>query len=160
MTLLFKAIEIPHFQKIEYLEEFEWSDDLNPVQIGTVADCVHSVTVPAGITILQEGETHAFFCLLCEGHVEVIKENHSGSRKQILTLGPGKSFGEMSFFDGEACSASVIAKEEVILFLIDKDKFKILCDDSPAVALQIALNTLSSVSRRLRQTTGRLVDFL
>lgn len=101
-----------------------------------------------------------FFCLLCEGNVDVVKENAGGSSKKILTLGPGKILGEISFFDSGPCSASLIAKDPVKLLLFDKENFQKLSTELPGIALTIVVTLMSSLSKRLRQTTGKLIDLL
>jgi CRP-like cAMP-binding protein len=67
----------------------------------------------------------------------------------ILTLGPGKSVGELAVLDPEPRVASVSALEETRLFRIDKDAFDEVMADRP----EIAQGVIRALCQRVRDTT-------
>lgn len=156
----FDLTELPHSAKVSLLESSPWAHDLSPVQISKLAEYFDYYSIPAGVTVMQEGESNQFFCLICEGAVNIFKENTANESKFLQKFGRGKTFGEMSFFDGTPCSATVITNDVVNLLSINKSAFKKLCEESPAIALQLTLNLMSHISQRLRQTTGKLIDLM
>jgi CRP-like cAMP-binding protein len=68
--------------------------------------------------------------------------------------------GEISFFDKGPCSASLLVKDSADLLLLDRESFQKLSEDFPAIALVIVLDLMNGLSKRLRQTTGKLIDLL
>jgi eukaryotic-like serine/threonine-protein kinase len=65
--------------------------------------------VPAGATLLREGDAGDFFCVVVEGQVHVSK-----NKKLLTQLGPGECFGEMAYLSvsSHARGASVTAATE------------------------------------------------
>lgn len=142
----------------DLLATLEWVDGFNGKQIETVAPYFAAYKATAGTAILKEGNSHDFFALICEGSVDVIKQDHTGNPKTILSISRGKAFGEIAFFDEGICSANVVAKTENLLLVMDKHNFAELAEHHPPLALTIMLKIIKTISQRLRQTTGRLVD--
>ena len=65
--------------------------------------------VPAGATLVREGEAGDFFCIVIEGEMHVTK-----NKKLLGILGPGECFGEMAYLsvDGHERSATVKAQRD------------------------------------------------
>lgn len=64
-----------------------------------------------GAMILTEGKDNDKFYIVSKGIVEVVLPRPNQSDVTLLQLGPGKFFGEIAFFHGEKCRASVRASE-------------------------------------------------
>jgi CRP-like cAMP-binding protein len=156
----FKLVDLNHLQKIELLETFDLVDNLASNQIGTLATFLRAYLVTTNDPILTEGEKNNFFCLICDGEVDIIKSDLANNTKKLSSLGPGKIIGEISFFDQGPCSAGVVAKNEVTLLVIDRTEFNSLCEQATHIALEITLKIMRSLGQRLRQTTGKLIDLL
>lgn len=76
---------------------------------------------PKDQVIIQEGDDGQTAYLIQSGVVSVF--TYQGNRELLLTnLGPGEIFGEMSLLFGEPRSASVKAKKDCNLILINKNK--------------------------------------
>jgi CRP/FNR family transcriptional regulator, cyclic AMP receptor protein len=56
---------------------------------------------PAGITIINEGESGDFMMLLIKGMVDVLRRNRYNYPSRIAVAHSGHALGEMSMFDGE-----------------------------------------------------------
>ena len=110
--------------------------------------------------IVREGSTDAYLCLLVDGKVNVVKEGESGAPKELGSIGPGKTFGEMSLIDGERRSASVVAEERSTLVVLTGDGFSRLSLEVPRLGLKVLFKISKLLSQRLRQTSGALVDRL
>lgn len=156
----FVLLEMPHAEKMQLLEDSEWANEFTSIQLDCLAKYLKSYTLQSQLPVMEEGETNDLLCLLCEGKVDIVKQDGNGQVKKIQTLGEGKVFGELSFFDRGPGSASVIAQGKIKLLILHRDEFSILSAHSPAVALKMVLGLIKSLSQRLRQTTGKLMDFL
>lgn len=152
--------ELEQPEKTRLLWASDWAGDFNAIQMETLAHYFKFYSALSNIPILKEGEKNDCCYLLCEGKVDVVKENDAGKLKILQTLGSGKVMGELSFFDGAPCSASVVTKTEIKLLALHKKDFEVLCSEVPGVALIMALNLIKNMSQRIRQTTGELIDKL
>ncbi|MEO8402833.1 MAG: cyclic nucleotide-binding domain-containing protein [Gammaproteobacteria bacterium] len=153
-------LEISLRERITLLETSNWVEDLNPRQIDQLAYYFKAYSAPVNTYILREGDPSELFCLLCDGAVDILKESGSGQKKILQTLGAGKAFGEIAFFDHGTCSASIVAKKTSTLLIMDQEAFKKLCDEASSLALQITLKVVHLLSQRLRHTTGKLIDLI
>lgn len=85
----------------------------------------HAAKFTKGQVIIKEKDTDGsnMFVIL-EGHVGVYKDYQTPNEKQIATLGAGNFFGEMTLFLHKARSATVVAANDVTVFVIErKDAF-------------------------------------
>ena len=110
--------------------------------------------------IVREGGHEVYLCLLVDGKVRVEKEGDRRVAKSLGSVGPGKTFGEMSLIDGEPRSASIIAEEAATLLVLTGDDFQSLSVEVPRLAIKILLKISKVMSQRLRQTTGALLNHL
>jgi CRP-like cAMP-binding protein len=113
--------------------------------LASVAAIADEVDVSPGETLIREGEYGDCMYVIVDGEVRV----HSGDRT-ILTLGPGKSVGELAVLDPEPRSASVSALHDTHLFRIERDAFDEVMADRP----EIARGVIRALCQRLRMTTA------
>ena len=112
--------------------------------LAAVSAITDEVDLEPDETFIHEGELGDCMYIIVNGEVRV----HSGDRT-ILTLGSGKSVGELAVLDPEPRSASVTALTEAQLFRIHKDAFKEVMSDRP----EIAIGVIRSLCQRVRMTT-------
>lgn len=144
----------------EALSENPLFADLRWAELKTIAGFMQGYRAEAGSTIFEEGESGTYLCLLLEGQVDVVKENHDGERRVVASLGPGKTFGEMAVIDGERRSATALAAQASQLAILTRGNFDRLLADFPALASHLVLRLARVMSQRLRVVSGQLVDFL
>jgi len=145
---------------IELLETAKWADDLSRKEVEVLAGYFRLYTAEKGSVIVRESSRDVYLCLLLDGKVQVTKEGDSHAAKSLGSIGPGKTFGEMSLIDGEPRSASIIAEEAATLLVLPGDDFERLSSDVPRLAIKVLLKIAKVVSQRLRQTTGVLLNHL
>ena len=80
--------------------------------------------------------------------------------RALAEIDSGKAFGEMSLIDGEPRSASAKAAEATTVLTIDKHSFIRLIDEHPRLGVKLIVKLARRISRALRQTNIRLVEFL
>jgi CRP/FNR family transcriptional regulator, cyclic AMP receptor protein len=66
----------------------------------------------------------------------------------LSVLNPGDFFGEISLFDGKPRSANVVALEDTVLLVLEREVFMTHLKASPTMALRM----LESMSNRLRRS--------
>ncbi len=144
----------------QLLELSDWVDDLTTLQTESLAPYFQAYAAQPGTVILKENKPAGFFCFICEGAVDVIKENSAGKFKKLKTLEKGKAFGEMAFFDHIPSSASIVVKQQATLLIMEERDFESLCIDFPYLALKITINLIRTLSSRLREASGKLIDLI
>ena len=83
--------------------------------------------VPAAASLVHEGESGDFFCIVVEGEMRVTK-----NKKLLSVLGPGECFGEMAYLstEGHARGATVTASRDsrvVRMRVADLEQATIAC---------------------------------
>src|SRR4051812_11236164 len=66
----------------------------------------------AGEIIVRMGDPGSTLYVVRSGRVNVVRDQESGATVTLASFGPGEFFGELSIFDGEKRSATVIAVED------------------------------------------------
>ena len=106
----------------------------------------------AGEEIIRMGEFGATMYVIRAGRVNVVRERPSGEAVVLASLGPGEFFGELSIFDSETRSATVVAVEDTELLALGRlDVVRVVNRNS-----ELALSLLKSLSARLRAADERL----
>jgi CRP-like cAMP-binding protein len=110
-------------------------------ELGFIASRTDEVTVPAGKTLIKQGEPGEAFYILLDGEAEVDIDG-----KPRRTLKAGEFFGEISMLDRGAGTATVLTKTPVKLMVMSHSQFRdaIKADDS------ILVKVLQVMGQRLR----------
>ena len=90
----------------------------------------------AGHQIVGQGDTGYGLYNIQTGRVNVTRETDGGSR-QVRTMGPGESFGEIALLDDQPRSATVTAIEPTTVLLLDKWQFRGELNSHPEIALAL-----------------------
>ncbi|NLB34496.1 MAG: cyclic nucleotide-binding domain-containing protein [Elusimicrobia bacterium] len=98
--------------------------------------------------IFKEGDIGDSMYILNSGEVEITKEGRTLAR-----LSAGSLFGEMSFFEADTRSASVIACGDVSLFKINNSDFQEFLFKYPDAGMSFLMEMTEEISRRLRRTS-------
>lgn len=135
---------LPIIEKVAILKSVKIFADTPDYVLASVAGIVDEVEVAPEETFIQEGALGDCMYIIIDGEVRV----HSGA-KTILTLGAGKSVGELAVLDPEPRVASVTALQETRLFRINQDAFDEVMADRP----EIARGVIRALCQRVRDTT-------
>ena len=79
---------------------------------------------------------------------------------QGFSYGELKIIGEMALLDNERRSATCIADTHCRLFVLDRSSLKKLEAEAPLLAYRFMRCLALLLSRRLRRTSGMLVEYL
>lgn len=106
---------------------------LNHQQMLQATHMIQERIVPAGKTIIQQGEQVSSFYMIRRGEVSILLNNPASGEIIAANLGPGDFFGEVELMRGGNSIASVRAwdKEPVELVTLPHDTFCKLIQGSP-----------------------------
>ena len=155
-----KAVRQPKDQKASVLEAIPWLMDMQFRELRDLAYYIDGYLLREGSVLFHEGEEDPYLVIIVNGSIDIIKQDSSQNPQLVATLKEGKVFGEMSLLDGEPRSATAIAKDEVTIFVLTKERYLSLQKMEPAVALRITLKMAKAISQKLRQTTGQWVELV
>ena len=152
----------PSFQAqlLAMLQGSQFFGDFPAPEIETLTRYVQAYSAAPGTVIFREGDRGGFMCLVIEGGAEIFKQDNKYGSKRIGAIEPGKTVGEMALVDGEQRSATCTCPEQSTLVMLTREQFVRIIREHPALSVNILLKIVTMMSRRLRQTSGQLVDYL
>lgn len=152
-----------HYEKyVKYaqiLEKTKWADEFSWDHIRKICNYIHPVMAKKGAVVFREGDKEDTFGIIVKGSIDILKKSDHESRK-VATLQSSQTFGEMALLDGEPRSATGVAAEDSIIFFISKKNLLDIAEDHPKLGFQIIWKISKLLSRHLRNTTGKLVDYM
>jgi uncharacterized membrane protein len=128
---------------------FQYLDDEKREILARQLDAVR---LPAGELVFQVNDPGGTMFVIRQGAVEVFFKDDTGERIVLERPGPGEVFGELSFLDGGARSASVLVVEDLEALAVDRDDLDQLFRLHPESGLDI----IAAMGGRLRRTVQLL----
>ena len=126
-----EAVEI-----CEFLQTSQVFQNLSPTELSNVAEKMSKRRHPANTEIIHQGDEGDEFFLIGEGSVEV--RVHDGTSDQrVADLGRGEFFGEAALISGDPRNATVVSREEVLLYVLGEHEFRESLDASPSFKEQL-----------------------
>lgn len=144
----------------ELLDGAELCRGLGWEEVRTLADYVSAHEADAGYELFAEGTPGGALYILISGRVETRKDGETHRRNVISVESSGRSIGEMALVDGEPRSATCVVTDPALLLCLTRDNFRKLGEKHAALALHLTLRIARQMSRRLRATSGQLVEYL
>jgi CRP-like cAMP-binding protein len=114
----------------------------------------------AGDAVFREGDPGDWMGILVSGEIHVRKEADTRDTRVVAIESRRRAIGEMALVDGEPRSATCIAAMASSLLVLSRESFRRLGRERPALALEEMHRIARLISRRLRTTSGRLVEHL
>ncbi|MCP4672453.1 MAG: cyclic nucleotide-binding domain-containing protein [Desulfobacula sp.] len=143
----------------QILEKTKWADEFSWEDVRTICHYIRPVSAKKGAVIFKEGAQEESLGIIVKGAINIFKQSDNEIKK-IARLKASQTFGEMALLDGEPRSASGVASEDTIIFFISKKNLIDIASDHPKLGFQILWKISKLISRHLRRTTGKLVDYM
>ena len=117
----FQQIDAAEKSILTELEDSSWGRLFSFQEIMVLAKHMTAYRLPPGGTLFKEGDRAPFLCLVYAGQVDVFKEDGQGVQKWLISIGKGKTLGEMSLIDKEPRSATCRAKMQTDVLILDEE---------------------------------------
>lgn len=146
----------------DFLKEVSLFDGMEDKVLSQVFKLGKVKEFRAGQVIIEEGQAGGNIHILINGRAEVSKSGKEpGEKKYLADIHRGSIFGEMSVFDDAPYSATVKAREDCQVHVIQGNDFKKFLKKNPEVAYDVFCTLIKLVSSRLRRTNlaFSLVEF-
>lgn len=109
------------------------------------------VRAKSGQTIFFQTDRSTDLYIILNGRARVVLLSETGEEFVLNELNEGDFFGELSLIDGDSRSATVIAEEDSMLGVLEREKLLQAIRKDPVIAIDL----LVTLVQRLRQATER-----
>jgi len=131
--------------KVDFIASVPMFCRLGRKELGQVAQLVDEVDVPAGKTLMRQGEPGDEMFIVVTGNFKIERDGRT-----IAERGPGSVLGEIALLSKGPRVATVTALEDSRLLVAGHREFHALMDEHPTVRLQV-LEGLATKIRALDQ---------
>ena len=126
---------------------------LNEDEKKLVMERMHEESFSMGKYVFKQDDTGERLYVVEKGAVSLIKSIGADLDKTVLIAPEGTIFGEFSFIDGRARSASALVVVDAVLLSLDRKDFDALFEQFPAIGKKLYNNLLLTVTQRMRKTS-------
>lgn len=109
--------------------------DLPPGGLAKIIADLREEHHPQGTAICYEGDEASDFYIVKSGELEVLVNRGGNQREVVAVNGPSEWFGERALFSESSRLATVIARTDVELWRLTKEKFDDLIEENPWLIL-------------------------
>lgn len=144
---------------LEFYKKCILFDNMTDDEIELVTRDLHAVQVTPGKSVISENTPGDSLFVIIKGSVEITKElaeNDENMVAQLKVMEAGDFFGEMSLIDNEPRSASVVARDDVEVLIIPKERFLEIAYTNP----RVLFNLIRTLSWRLRDTNQKFTEVM
>ena len=117
--------------------------DVSKKGLRAIVSAADELDVPAGRTVVREGEHGEEMYVLISGAARVSRKGRT-----LGTIGPGGFFGEMALLSRAPRNATVTVTEDARLMLLTPSRFHVILDNEPTIARCV----MSVMADRLRES--------
>jgi small-conductance mechanosensitive channel/CRP-like cAMP-binding protein len=139
------------------LRQVDFLSGLDEDELATLVPNLFEAEFGRGETICREGEAGDTFYVVRGGTVEILARGMNGEQTHVADLDAPAFFGEMSLLTGEPRSATVRAKSDARLLVVEREGFESLFRARPSIAEAIS-RTLATRLSELRERRAAAVD--
>ena len=126
--------------KIEHMRSTALFADCSKRELAELAMVCDEVTVPAGTTLIREGETGRELIVLVDGSAQVTRGG-----KKVTVLGPGDFAGEIALVSAVPRTATIVAATELRALVLSDQAFRVALRRVPSIQAKV----LEALARRL-----------
>lgn len=108
--------------------------------------------------LFKQGDIGDFFAIIIEGRIEITKLTEKETPVALASLTRGATLGEMALIDHETRSASAIATEPSTVFVLSRESFDTLVDQSPKCGVRLIRKIATILSRHIRETSSLFAE--
>ena len=142
----------------DFLAKVELFRDLDPGELGLVADGVEVINLPAEAVLFEENSPRKALWLIRSGEIELFKKTPLGEEKRLSFFREFDFLGEGSLMDDYPHSTSARALQPTTVLSLSAAAFRRLSEQKPAIGMKLLSRVARVVSRRMRQAGTKVVN--
>jgi CRP/FNR family cyclic AMP-dependent transcriptional regulator len=118
-------------------------------ELKEISKLLTSIEISAGQTLTRQGERGNEFMIIERGSASVLRNG-----VEVGSMQAGDFFGELAMLADAPRTATVVATEDLTVWMLSRPEFSSLLRRSPS----IAMNVLTSAVKRLYEDSQRAVE--
>lgn len=130
---------------------------LEPRELEGILRIFEPVSFAAGASIVRQGQPADGAFVLERGKADVITALPGGGEAKVAALGPGSVLGEMALLEAGVRSATVVAREPVAGYFIERDAFRALLCQRNDAAHRVQQRITRTLCQRLRELNAKIL---
>ncbi len=142
------------------LRGMSFFDDLNDNELAVIAESLKKQVYKTGDVVFKESEDGDSLYVIRKGEVKACKTAPDGERLTLVLMKDGDIFGEMSFLDGRARTATIVAMTDLETYVITKDDFEKLVDDNPRLIYKVLKSLVFHIHSIVRGMNTRYLEMV
>jgi CRP-like cAMP-binding protein len=149
--------------RIAALKSTKLAQELTDDQVATLAALVTLHDLEPGDVLVKEGPSDNHLYVILQGDLAVIKNAGSDAAETLFTLDAGDFVGELSFIDGTARYASLVAADNARVLGLEREKLESLLPTHPEIVYRVMraiLRTVHQIQRRLSIQSVELTNYI
>jgi small-conductance mechanosensitive channel/CRP-like cAMP-binding protein len=146
----------PGRQWVSALRAVDFLVELDDAELDVLRASVTEAVFGHDEVICREGDAGDAFFVLRRGVVGIVATGHGGQEAHVVDLAAPAFFGEMALLTGEPRAATVRAKGDVEVLVVERSGFEVLFKTHPNVAAEVSriLAARQSELRERREQTA------
>ena len=140
------------------IRQIELFTDLSDDEIDILVKHAKIHSLDEDEVLFHEGDDGDFFAVVIEGRIEISKRAENDIPVAIASLTNGATLGEMALIDYEKRSASAIATEPSTLFVLSRQSFDTLIEQSPRCGVKLIRKIATILCSTIRETSNLFTD--
>jgi CRP-like cAMP-binding protein len=141
-------------ERILLLREVPMFSKLSPEDLEKIAEIAQEQLFLSRAVLCREGDPGNTLFIIVSGRVDVIIT--AGKKESVIaSRGPGEFVGEMAILESAPRSATLRARGEVRVMVIEGESFNAILLDRPEVSISV-LRHMSSRVRQLNEKLGAI----
>ena len=149
------------FEGVELLQKLHLFKKLTFEETSQLGGIIEYVDAAPDTVVIEQNALGNALYVIAKGQVKVTRDTDGDGQhtatEEILRLGDGELFGEMSLIDDLLTSARVTTVTPCRLLKMPRDKFERLLGSDDKLAVKVYRSFCRTLSDRLRRTTAQLV---
>jgi CRP/FNR family cyclic AMP-dependent transcriptional regulator len=149
--------------RIDALKSTKLAAELDDSQVRTLAALITVRDLKAGEVLVREGPSDNHLYVILKGDLAVIKSAGTDGAETLFTLDAGDFVGELSFIDGTARYASLVAADDAQVLGLEREKLESLLKAQPEIVYRVMraiLRTVHQIQRRLSIQSVELTNYI
>ena len=132
---------------------------LSDADRGLIATRLRRADYRAGDVVIRQGDTDRSLIIVAKG-TTTVRVSIAGKDRwlRLASYSRGTVFGEMALLDRQPRSATVIADDDVVCYVLSEDAFTALVAERPLIAVRLLANLARELSIRLRHATRMISE--
>lgn len=133
-----------HHSLVDHVAQVPMFAGCTARELRTIAKLSTQRDVPAGMTLIRQGQPGREFILVLDGNAVATR-----SGRRVARFGPGDYFGEIALLDPGERTATVVAESPMRIAVVTPNEFSQMLDEVPTLAHKI----MRGLAQQIRELT-------